>query len=539
MTKSKASGGKSGLTTPRSAAEILADTAAVNANASSAPEQQAGTTTTSSSSTSTDDLTAEQYLSLGDTYYVDESYEQAIDAFAASLTLLQETTTTTANDAAVPLLHFRILSHRSAAFYQLERYQDALEDAQAAFCLSTSETPVAGLRPGESEVCARRKGLAALKLMQYQHAKEAFETALQLAALNKKNTKSYEKWIAECNSGIKSAAAVEVPAVVRARSASIELDTTTAPSSSGKVTSAVSPAGASIASSGAVIGSSSSMSSEASDPADAKPASKSTVHVVIPKAPTAAAVAAPVPAAVAQPAAAATARAPPQPAPAVATHNARGRPTMPKYQYYQSDKYMTVSILEPNVRDEDLTVLFEPKRLTVLLSKWGEEFTVVAGPLYDSIDVPNCQVKFKDEKVLIKLRKTKQFEWFELMGKEPVIKDPPPMPGTDVPTLDATKARPYASHRDWDAIEKNVKAEEDNEKPEGDEAMNKLFKQIYAGASEETRRAMVKSYQTSGGTVLSTNWDEVGTTDYEQERTAPKGMEWKSWEGDKLEQKDS
>ena len=28
-------------------------------------------------------------------------------------------------------------------------------------------------------------------------------------------------------------------------------------------------------------------------------------------------------------------------------------------------------------------------------------------------------------------------------------------------------------------------------------------------ADEDTRRAMVKSYQTSGGTVLSTNWDEV------------------------------
>ena len=43
-------------------------------------------------------------------------------------------------------------------------------------------------------------------------------------------------------------------------------------------------------------------------------------------------------------------------------------------------------------------------------------------------------------------------------------------------------------------------------------------------ANEETRRAMNKSFQTSGGTVLSTNWDEVGTTDYEKERQAPNGM---------------
>jgi len=49
-------------------------------------------------------------------------------------------------------------------------------------------------------------------------------------------------------------------------------------------------------------------------------------------------------------------------------------------------------------------------------------------------------------------------------------------------------------------------------------------------------RAMNKSFQTSGGTVLSTNWNEVAVKDYENERQAPTGMEWKTWEGDKLPQ---
>lgn len=40
---------------------------------------------------------------------------------------------------------------------------------------------------------------------------------------------------------------------------------------------------------------------------------------------------------------------------------------------------------------------------------------------------------------------------------------------------------------------------------------------------------MIKSYQTSGGTVLSTNWDEVAKKDYEgKDRPDPvDGTEWR------------
>ncbi len=41
--------------------------------------------------------------------------------------------------------------------------------------------------------------------------------------------------------------------------------------------------------------------------------------------------------------------------------------------------------------------------------------------------------------------------------------------------------------------------------------------------------AMVKSFQTSGGTVLSTNWSEVAQADYEKDRQAPEGQVWKKW----------
>jgi suppressor of G2 allele of SKP1 len=222
-----------------------------------------------------------------------------------------------------------------------------------------------------------------------------------------------------------------------------------------------------------------------------------------------------------------------QPAPAF-----NRRPTMPKYQYYQSDTIMTIAILEPNVQQDDMQVTFAPKHLTVKLRKGGVDFTILNGTLFDRVDVERCKTRILDEKILIKLRKTTPHEWHELMGKHDEQDEATIVSTEDVPLMDADKPRAYASHRDWDAIERNLKLQESQEKPEGEEAMNRLFQDIYGKADENTRRAMVKSYQTSGGTVLSTNWDEVAKKDYEKERTAPEGMEWKTWGGDKLGQKD-
>ena len=42
------------------------------------------------------------------------------------------------------------------------------------------------------------------------------------------------------------------------------------------------------------------------------------------------------------------------------------------------------------------------------------------------------------------------------------------------------------------------------------DAVDGFFKKLYAGADDDTRRAMMKSFQESNGTALSTNWTEVG-----------------------------
>ena len=404
------------------------------------------------------DLTAEESLSLADSLAIDEQHEDAVDAYTAAILLLADSSKGSRQE-----LHIRALSHRSAAFYQLGRHQEALEDAQSALSLLSSSVRPRGLRPGEGELCHKRAGLAALELGDHEGAKHALEQAAQLASLNKRPSEVYSPWIQQCNDKLTPASNEE---------------------------------------------------------------SETPIVEEIP-----------------------TKHKPSAPAPAAA--KSTSRPQMPKYQYYQSNTVMTIAILEPNVTPEDLTVTFGPQKLTVQLRKGGVDFTVIAGTLYSELVVDKCKVVYKDEKVLIKLRKKDSFEWHELFGKKgldedkPAAHKPTATTSTDnddnaaappsIPTIqETTKPRPYSSHRDWDAIERNVLEEEKKEKPQGDEAMNKLFQQIYANADEDTRRAMIKSYQTSGGTVLSTNWDEVRKKDYENERTARDGVEWKNWEGERL-----
>lgn len=42
-----------------------------------------------------------------------------------------------------------------------------------------------------------------------------------------------------------------------------------------------------------------------------------------------------------------------------------------------------------------------------------------------------------------------------------------------------------------------------------------MFQKLYEGATDEQRRAMIKSYQESNGTSLSTDWASVSKVSHE------------------------
>lgn len=52
----------------------------------------------------------------------------------------------------------------------------------------------------------------------------------------------------------------------------------------------------------------------------------------------------------------------------------------------------------------------------------------------------------------------------------------------------------YKKAVDWNAVERQIKEEEKLENPEGEEALNKMFQEIYGKGSDEVKKAMNKSF---------------------------------------------
>lgn len=238
---------------------------------------------------------------------------------------------------------------------------------------------------------------------------------------------------------------------------------------------------------------------------------------------------------VAQPSVAAVAHASAPPAADTAPAEASAPPYTPRqyrHEWYQTQDKVCVSVFAKKVPAEHVQVEFGPATLLVVIGPPDERGNVYRLDLSLFADLVPEQCKFAvlTSKVEITLQKNALVQWTNLEGTgKPAV--PQPLNFSD-PDNTVRPAYPTSKTskkpKDWDKLESELKAEEKDEKLEGDAALNKLFKDIYGNADEETRRAMNKSYQESGGTVLSTNWNEVGQK--KVEGSPPTGMEAKQYE---------
>ncbi|NXN37634.1 SGT1 protein, partial [Rhinoptilus africanus] len=193
-----------------------------------------------------------------------------------------------------------------------------------------------------------------------------------------------------------------------------------------------------------------------------------------------------------------------------------------RYDWYQTESQVIVTIMIKNAQKDDVSVRFSEKEMNASVRlPSGEDYNLKLVLLH-SIVPEQSTFKVLSTKVEIKMKKPEAVRWEKLegQGESPKLKQFTP---------DTQHLYPSSSHytRNWDKLVVEIKEEEKNEKLEGDAALNKLFQQIYSDGTDEVKRAMNKSFMESGGTVLSTNWSDVGKRKVEV--NPPDDMEWKKF----------
>ncbi|KAL4443787.1 hypothetical protein ABPG75_011524 [Micractinium tetrahymenae] len=204
-----------------------------------------------------------------------------------------------------------------------------------------------------------------------------------------------------------------------------------------------------------------------------------------------------------------------------------------RHQWFQSPDRVEVNILAKGLKKEQVGVTIEEQRLRVAtMSAEGQEDFSLDLQLHAPIVPGESCFEVLGTKVEIKLKKAqtgRQWPGLEAGGAAAAAAPttpaaPEPQAGAvpaaaeqpaAAPPAGPTAVYPYAGKKvDWDKLADEIKKEEKEEKLDGDAGLWKFFRELYDGGDEDTRRAMVKSMQESGGTALSMNWDDVGKKDY-------------------------
>lgn len=196
-----------------------------------------------------------------------------------------------------------------------------------------------------------------------------------------------------------------------------------------------------------------------------------------------------------------------------------------KHDWYQTESQVCITIMIKQKEDVKVEYTETTVSTTCRLPN-GSEYNLELD-LCHPILPDRSSYKVLSTKIEVKLAKKDSIRWNALEGDgaapniKPInVAEPVSAAATVYPTS-------YAKKHDWNKLEAEVKKEEEDEKLEGDAALNQLFQKIYGQGNDETRRAMNKSFSESGGTVLSTNWKEVATDKVTVK--PPDGMEYKNY----------
>lgn len=251
-----------------------------------------------------------------------------------------------------------------------------------------------------------------------------------------------------------------------------------------------------------------------------------------------------------------------------------------RHEWYQTTDHVVVTLFAKGIPKDKATIDIQPRSLSISFPMPNSsEFDLSLDPLYSSIEPSASSAKVMSTKAEFTLKKSAAGEkWHSLEGSE---QSKPPKAsdsqtddpssaaikttvlGGQPPPPSSTPAYPTSSKtgpKNWDKLaseltkkptkkkktnstntdgKKEVEGEVDDgdddddgglaadEDLDGSDPVQGFFQKIYKDADPDTRRAMIKSYQESNGTSLSTNWSEVGKGPVET--SPPEGMVAKKW----------
>ena len=241
-------------------------------------------------------------------------------------------------------------------------------------------------------------------------------------------------------------------------------------------------------------------------------------------------------------------------------------PSKIRHEWFQTNDTVIVTLFCKGIPKDKATVEIKHSSLDVSFPlATGSDFNLSLDPLFATIDPSASSYKIMSTKAEFTLKKSLPGnKWGNIEGTQPISVEDGSVDGDDTVKSAALTAKPNidgpvyptsskSGPKNWDKIandlakkpkkeakkgpegtsdstsegaskEREEDAEIDDE--EGDPTTN-FFKTLYKGADPDTQKAMMKSYQESNGTALSTNWSEVskGTV----ETSPPDGMEAKKW----------
>lgn len=234
-----------------------------------------------------------------------------------------------------------------------------------------------------------------------------------------------------------------------------------------------------------------------------------------------------------------------------------------RHEWYQSNAKVTIMIFAKGIPKDKTEVVIEEGSVSLMYilllyvtannsqlevrfptgNSGAYDYTVT--PLFSKIDPTSSEFRITPQKIEINLHKAVPgLKWGDLEGTEAITSsisntDSKPIIPAAVLNMEQSKVPSYPTSsrtgpKNWDSLASAaLKAEKkdgslggDDDDDDGD-PMGGFFKKLYKDADPDTRRAMIKSYQESNGTALSTNWADVKKGPVETQ--PPEGLVAKKW----------